>query len=86
GTDGATTITSSVLLGQDTIPRKGMYALRNTYTSIALLADCDDSTSWTTQVAFGMFEGIYMIGVGPAGDTIANAVSAKATAGIDSYA
>ncbi|MFX5634332.1 hypothetical protein ABTE18_21015, partial [Acinetobacter baumannii] len=67
GTDGATTITSSVLLGQDTIPRKGMYALRNTYTSIALLADCDDSTSWTTQVAFGMFEGIYMIGVGPAG-------------------
>ncbi|MGC7974568.1 phage tail protein, partial [Salmonella enterica] len=27
-----------------------------------------------------------MIGVGPAGDTIANAVSAKATAGIDSYA
>lgn len=86
GTDGATTITSSVMLGQDTIPRKGMYALRNTYTSIALLADCDDSTSWTTQVAFGLFEGIYMIGVGPAGDTIANAVSAKATAGIDSYA
>ncbi|WP_420104886.1 phage tail protein [Herbaspirillum huttiense] len=86
GTDGATTITSSVMLGQDTIPRKGMYALRNTFTSIALLADCDDSTSWTTQVAFGLFEGIYMIGVGPAGDTIANAVSAKATAGIDSYA
>jgi len=86
GTDGATTITASVLLGQDTVPRKGMYALRNTFTSIALLADCDDSTSWTTQVAFGLFEGIYMIGVGPAGDTIANAVTAKATAGIDSYA
>ncbi|MFS2114313.1 phage tail sheath C-terminal domain-containing protein [Herbaspirillum frisingense] len=86
GTDGATTITSSVLLGQDTIPRKGMYALRSTYTSIAMLADCDDSTSWTTQVAFGLSEGIYMIGVGVAGDTIANAVTTKATAGIDSYA
>src|SRR5262249_1830071 len=29
---------------------------------------------------------IYMIMVGPAGDTIANAISTKATAGIDSYA
>ncbi|MDV6320648.1 hypothetical protein, partial [Chromohalobacter sp. HP20-39] len=29
GTDGATTINGSVLLGQDTVPRKGMYALRN---------------------------------------------------------
>ena len=30
GTDGATTINSGVLVGVDTIPRKGMYALRNT--------------------------------------------------------
>ncbi|SUD65804.1 Uncharacterised protein [Pandoraea pnomenusa] len=54
GTDGATTITSATLLGVDTVPRKGMYALRNTFTSIAMLADCDESTSWTTQVAFGL--------------------------------
>jgi hypothetical protein len=86
GTDGATTITSSVLLGVDTVPRKGMYALRNTFTSVAFLADCDDTTSFTTQVAFGLSEGIYMIGVTPAGDTISNAVTTKATAGIDSYA
>jgi uncharacterized protein len=86
GTDGAATITASVLIGQDSIPRKGMYALRNTGTSIAMLADADDSTQWTTQVAFGLSEGIYMIMTGPAGDTISNAVSAKATAGIDSYA
>lgn len=86
GTDGATTISGSVLIGQDTIPRKGMYALRNTGVSIAFLADCDDSTTWSTQVAFGLSEGIYMVGVGPSGDSIANAVSVKATAGIDSYA
>lgn len=86
GTDGATTITSSVLIGQDTIPRKGMYALRSTGASVAMLADADDSTQWTTQVAFGLSEGIYMIMTGPAGDTISNAVSTKATAGIDSYA
>ncbi|WP_042298957.1 tail protein [Paraburkholderia kururiensis] len=86
GTDGATTITGSVLIGQDTVPRKGMYCLRNTFTSIAALVDGDDSTTWTNQIAFGLSEGIYMIGVGPAGDNVANAVSAKATAGIDSYA
>ena len=86
GTDGTTTITSSVLIGVDTVPRKGMYALRATGTSVAMLADCDDTTQYTTQVTFGLAEGIYMIMVGPAGDTISNAVTTKSTAGIDSYA
>jgi hypothetical protein len=86
GTDGVTTITSAVLIGQDAIPRSGMYALRNTGTSVAMLADADDSTQWTNQVAFGLSEGIYMIMTGPSGDTIANAVTTKASAGIDSYA
>ncbi len=86
GTDGATTITGSVLLGQDTVPRKGMYGLRGTGASIAMLSDGDDSTTWSAQVAYGLSEGTYMILVGPAGDTLANAVSVKATAGIDSYA
>lgn len=86
GTDGATTITGSVLIGQDTIPRKGMYALRGTGASVAALVDCSDTTTFSTQVSYGLSEGTYMIGVTPQGDTISNAVSAKATAGIDSYA
>ena len=86
GTDGATTITPSVMLGVDTVPRTGMYALRSTGASIAMLADMDNSTSWSTQFAFGLSEGIYMIATGPSGDSIANAVMTKATAGIDSYA
>ena len=86
GTDGTTTITASTLVGVDTVPRKGMYALRNTGASIAVLADADDSTQWSTQVSFGLSEGIYMIMTGPSGDTIANAVTTKGTAGIDSYA
>ena len=85
GTDGATTITGSTLLGVDTTPRKGMYALRGTYTSVAMLTDCDDSTTWSTQVAYGLSEGTYMIATGPLGDTISNAVATKATAGIDTY-
>jgi hypothetical protein len=85
GTDGATTITSAVLVGVDTVPRKGMYALRNTNTSIAMLADAFDSTQWSTQIAYGFAEGTYMIMVGPSGDTITNAVTAKSTAGVDAY-
>jgi phage tail sheath protein FI len=62
-----------------------MYALRNTGASVAFLADCDDTTTWSTQMAFALSEGVYMICAGPAGDSISNAVTTKATAGIDSY-
>ncbi|TXD58864.1 phage tail protein [Ralstonia sp. TCR112] len=86
GTDGATTITGTTLVGVDTIPRKGMYALRGTGASVAALVDCSDTTTFSTQVSYGLSEGTYMIGVTPQGDTISNAVSTKATAGIDSYA
>jgi hypothetical protein len=86
GTDGTTTITASTLVGVDTAVRKGMYALRNTQTSVAFLADVSDSTTFSTQVAFGLSEGIYMVGVGPVGDNIATAAATKASAGIDGYA
>lgn len=86
GTDGATTINSATLVGLDTVPRKGMYALRNTGVSVAMLADADDSTQWTYQQAFGLSEGVYMIGVSPAGDTITNFASSIQNAGIDTYA
>jgi phage tail sheath protein FI len=86
GTDGATTITGAVLVGTDVAPRTGMYALRNTQTSLAILADCDDSTTWASQVTYGLGEGTYMIGCGPSGDGISTEITAKATAGLDSYA
>lgn len=86
GTDGTGTINSATLIGQDIIPRKGMYALRDTGVSVAMLADADDSTQWTYQNAFGLAEGAYMVGVSPAGDTISNFATTIATAGIDSYA
>lgn len=86
GTDGATTITGSVLVGVDTGTRSGMYSLRSTGSSIAMLADCDDYTTSSNQIAYGLSEGTYMIGVGPAGETPTTASAAKATAGIDSYA
>ena len=85
GTDGAGTVTAATLIGQDTLPRAGMYALRGQGCSVGVLADADDSTQWTTQAAFALSEGIYMVTVSPAGDTITNAVSVKNTAGLDCY-
>lgn len=86
GTDGVTSVTVGTLIGQDTIPRRGMYALRGQGCSIGLLADVDDPAQWTTQAQFGLAEGVYMILTGPASDTIANAVAVKQSAGLDSYA
>ncbi len=84
GKDGAS-VTAANLVGIDQLPRTGMYALRGQGCSIALLADASDSSQWTVQAAFGLSEGIYLILCGPSGDTIANAVSVKQTAGLDSY-
>jgi hypothetical protein len=88
GLDGATTITSTVLLGADTGTRSGMYALRGTGPAIMVLADCDTSTSWATQVTFALAEGMYAIATGPSGEfsNLSTVASNKATAGIDSYA
>ncbi len=86
GLDGATNVTAATLVGSDSLPRTGMYALRSQKCAIALLADADDATHWNIQVSLGLSESIYMILTGPAGDTLTNAVAAKAAAGVDSYA
>ncbi len=85
GTDGATNVTAATLVGQSTTPRAGMYVLAGQGCSIGLLADTDDSTQWTTQAAFGLAEGIYMILTGPQGDTITDAISTLQSVGLDSY-
>jgi hypothetical protein len=86
GSDGAGDVTAATLVGNDTLPRLGMYALRAQQCSIGLLADADDPTQWGAQAAFGLSESVYMILTGPSGDNIANAITEKAEAGIDSYA
>ncbi len=85
GTDGATAVTARDLVGVDMMPRTGMYSLRGQGCGIALLADVDDASQWTTQAHFGLDEGIYMILTGPPGDTTQNAVTVKQQAGLDSY-
>jgi phage tail sheath protein FI len=86
GTDGAANVTAQTLVGTDGTPRIGMFALRGQGCAIGLLADADTNLTWTSQVGFGLSEGVYMILTGPAGDTVSRAVSDKYEAGIDSFA
>jgi phage tail sheath protein FI len=86
GSDGVNSISASTLVGLDTVPRKGMYCLRNQQVSVGVLADADDSTQWGVIDGFGLSEGIFMQQVLPSGTSISSAVTAKQGAGIDSYA
>jgi hypothetical protein len=86
GTDGVATITTAVMVGVNSVPRSGMYALQNTGVSVGLLCDLTDETSFASQIAFGLANGIEMVAATVSGDTIANAASTKATYGVDSYA
>jgi phage tail sheath protein FI len=86
GIDGAAGVTTATEIGQDLLPRTGMYALRSQGCGICVLVDSDDSTQWTLQAAFGLSEGAYMILTGPIGQTITTAVATKQAAGLDSYA
>jgi hypothetical protein len=89
GLDGASGVTGEQLLGINASPPTGMYALQGpsvALASVGVLADCDDSTTWSAQAAFGLSQAIYMHGTGPSGDTIANAVTVASAAGLDSVA
>lgn len=86
GSDGATGVGSSQLVGTDGASRTGMYALRGQGCGLMVLADADDHQTWLEQSKFALDEGIYVILTGPAGDTIANAVAKKRAAGLDCYA
>jgi hypothetical protein len=83
GTDGAQNISTSVMLGVDTVPRTGMYALRNQAVAQFDLCDLSDVSSFSTQIVFGFDIGAYAICPTPASDTISNAQTELA--GIDSF-
>jgi hypothetical protein len=84
GLDGATTITSSVLVGTDGAARTGMYALRGTGVAVGMLADCSAPTTWSVQNAFALSEVLQMVDANVAGDTPAAFATAMGTAGVDS--
>lgn len=85
GSDGAGSITTSILLGQDALPRTGMYALRGTNAAQFTLCDCSDLSSFSTQLALGLQIGAYVVTATAMSDTITSAVSELPLYGIDSF-
>jgi len=85
GLDGGAPDTAA-FLGKDDIVRTGMYALRGQGCAVATLHGVTDSASYSSQAAFGLGEGVYMVAASPAYDSVSNAVSVKAASGLDSSA
>ncbi len=83
GTNGTTTITSAIIVGTDGTTPTGMYTLRGQNSSLLVLADLTDSTQWTVIDSFCKSEGTYGVVALAAGETIAAAVTAVQTAGVD---
>lgn len=88
GTNGNSGVDSADLVGLDTGSRTGMYALRKSGASIVALSNAYDPTLWSSQVAYGLSEGAYMIATVNYGyqDNIVGAITLKQNNAIDSYA
>lgn len=84
GTNGNSGVGGTQLLGTDSSASPtGMYALVNTGINLFALVDCDDTTTYTDQIAFAEQNGAQTLLVGPASQTISAAVTAKNAAGIE---
>lgn len=83
GTDGAA-VDSADLVGSDLSPATGVFALRGQGCSVAVIADLDDATQWTTLDAFGASEACYMVHQVVFGTSIPAAVALRNAEGLDS--
>ncbi|SHG91699.1 hypothetical protein [Bradyrhizobium erythrophlei] len=84
GTDGAANVTDATLMGEDVSPRTGMYALRNSLCDCFTLCDLSTEADYAAIVSFGLSETMLPIFATTSGDTVADALSIRVNAGIDS--
>lgn len=83
GTDGANGVTDATLMGQDIIPRKGMYALRGSNCDCFTLCDLATVADYAAIASFGLSETMFPIFASPSGDSIQNALATRINAGVD---
>ena len=83
GTDGATGVTDATLIGQDIVPRKGMYALRSANVDCFTLCDLSNISTYAAIAAFALSETCLAIQGSPSGDSIANCLATRINAGVD---
>ena len=85
GADGASGVTSAMLIGSDVSPRTGLYALRGQGCAAITPVDLTDPTQWAVLIPFGQAEGAEIYVSGVQSETIASATANKAGAGVDDY-
>ena len=83
GTDGTANINDSFLVGQDVLPRKGMYALRGSLVTDFELIDHTTSTAMAAISAFALSELMTPVFATVSGDNIANAITTVINSGND---
>jgi phage tail sheath protein FI len=86
GTDGASGVTDSMLVGSDGVTpsaRSGLYALRSSGAQVADLCGLIDSTQWANIAAFADSEGMYIPVTGSLGQGYAAVSTNLVTAGTD---
>ena len=86
GTDGDVGVTSAELVGNDSDPATGIYALRGHGTSVAIVTDLDDPTQWTTLDAWAVSEASYVVHQAAFGTSISATVALRNSEGLDSRA
>jgi hypothetical protein len=85
GTDGAAGVTDATLVGQDIIPRKGMYALRSTGIDGFSLCDLSTAPYYPVIDSFSVSENALAVHATVSGDTIANAIATLTSSGLDDF-
>ena len=85
GTDGAAGVSTAQMLGQDTLPRTGMYALRGKGCDCFALCDLTDTASFATQLSFAQSEQTIAVVTTALGDTIAGSVASRLSTGVNDW-
>lgn len=83
GTDGADNVTDAMLMGQDIVPRKGMYALRGSNVDCFTLCDMSTVSNYAAIASFAISETCFAIFGGPKSESIASALAVRINSGID---
>jgi hypothetical protein len=84
GTDGTANLTDANLVGQDVLPRKGMYVLRGSLVTDFELVDHSTNTAWAAISAFALSELMTPVFATVLGDSITNAITTVINSGNDS--
>ena len=83
GTDGAAGVTDATLMGQDIVPRTGMYALRSSNCDGFTLCDLSTQADYAAIASFAISETMTPVFATTSGDTIADALEVRINSGID---